>query len=67
MDKLFSTQEAAQYLGITASGLKYHVYNSGQLKGQMVGNSLVFTQEELDLFKQNRQPAGRPKTHKDNQ
>ena len=62
MNKLFSTQEAAEYLGMTISGVKYHVYESKLLKGQLIGKTLVFTQKQLDNFKNNDQrPAGRPR------
>lgn len=63
--KLYSTREAAAYLGIGVSALKYHVYVAGNLTPRKVGHSLVFTQEQLDEFKASRKPQGRPrKEHK---
>lgn len=59
--KLYSTREAAEYLGLSVSALKYHVHRAGNLRPRRVGNSLVFTQEQLDEFKRNRRPVGRPK------
>jgi hypothetical protein len=50
--KLFSVREAAEYLGLKPETVRYHIYYSGYLKGQKVGNVLVFTQDELDHFKQ---------------
>lgn len=58
---LFSTTEAAKYLQISLSTVKYHLYETKALKGALVGNSLVFTQEQLDQFKLDRRPQGRPK------
>jgi len=58
--KLYSTKEAARYLKLTESGLKYHIYE-GHIKPQKVGHSLVFTQEQLDEFNEARRPQGRPR------
>lgn len=59
--KLFSLKEAAAYLGLKPETVKYHVYQSGYLKGQLVGKTLVFTQEELDHFKATVPTPGRKK------
>ncbi|MBZ0310185.1 MAG: helix-turn-helix domain-containing protein [Anaerolineae bacterium] len=48
--RLFSTKEAADYLGVTERTIKWYVHEAGYLKGQKVGHSLVFTQEELDAL-----------------
>jgi hypothetical protein len=58
--QLFSTAEAAEYLGISLSSMKYHVHIAGNVKGQLIGKTLVFTREELDRFEANRRPQGRP-------
>jgi hypothetical protein len=60
--KLYSLKEAAEYLGLKPETVKYHVYQSGYLKGQLIGKSLVFTQEELDEFKQRVPAPGRKKS-----
>jgi hypothetical protein len=60
--KLYSLKEAAVYLGLKPETLKYHVYQSGYLKGQLVGKSLVFTEEELDEFKARVPVPGRKKS-----
>lgn len=57
--RLFSLKEAAEYLGLKPETVRYHVYHSGYLKGQKVGHSLVFTQDELDRFKQSVPRPGR--------
>ena len=65
MKTLFSTSEAAEYLGMTARGVWYHV-NHGHLSPAKVGKTLVFTRTQLDKFQENRRPAGRPKTQEKN-
>lgn len=62
--KLYSTREAAQYLDLTESALKYHIYQ-GNIKPQKVGHSLVFTQAQLDKFNKTRRPQGRPRKETD--
>ena len=57
---LYSTAQAAKYLGLSVAALKYHIYN-GNIKPQRIGNSLVFTQAQLDEFQANRRPQGRPR------
>jgi DNA adenine methylase len=58
--RLYSTKEAATYLGLKEETVKYHVYVSSALHPERVGNSLVFTEEELERFKRDRRPAHRP-------
>lgn len=48
---LYSLKEAARYLGISVATVKYHVYKSGLLTGQVIGNTRIFTKSELDAFK----------------
>ncbi len=56
----YSTVQAAKYLKMSIPALKYHIYESKQLTGQMIGNSLAFTKQELDEFLAKRRPQGRP-------
>lgn len=63
--KLYSTQEAAKFLGLTPSALKYHIYVAQDIHPEKVGNSLIFTQEELYRFQTVRRPVGRPKSQED--
>ncbi len=58
--KLFSTSGAAAYLGLAVITVKYHIYVAKDLHPQKVGRTLVFTQEELDAFKERKRPPGRP-------
>jgi hypothetical protein len=59
--KLYSTREAAQFLGIKEETVKYHVYTSQTLHPDKIGHTLVFTEEELNRFKQEKRPPHRPK------
>lgn len=59
--RLFGIREAAKYCGLAVRTLKYHIYESGELKADAnVGHSLVFTQTTLDDFLKRRRPAHRP-------
>jgi len=48
--KLYSTAEAASYLGRAEATVRHHVYNTGRLEPRKVHRKLVFTQEQLDRF-----------------
>lgn len=57
---VFTVSQAADYLGISKDGIKYHLYKSGLLVGKTVGRDILFTREELDHFKETRpKPRGR--------
>lgn len=59
---LYSTSEAARYLGLSVVALKKHIYQIGDLiPDKKIGNALIFTQETLDMFQAKRKPVGRPK------
>lgn len=61
--ELFSTAEAAAYLGMKLETVKYHVYVVKDLKpNKLIGKTLVFTQETLDEFMTRKRPVGRPAT-----
>lgn len=59
--QIFSTRDAAQYLGITFNTMKYHIHYAKTIKGERMGNSLIFTREQLDKFKANKRSPGRPR------
>lgn len=44
---IYSTKEAAEYLGLSMPALKYHIYK-GHITPQLMGHSLVFTKRQLD-------------------
>jgi len=62
---IYSTEEAAKYLGVSVSLVKYYKHVDGRLSGQKIGNSLVFTQQELDDLNETRKKVGRPSTQID--
>ena len=57
---LYSTSKAARYLSLSPSTVRYHIDNDN-LHPVKVGNSLVFTQAQLDFFLANRRGPGRPR------
>lgn len=62
--QLYTTEEAAEYLGLTLDGIKKHIHRvepDRRLRGIERGGVLVFTREALDAFNSTRRPAGRPK------
>jgi excisionase family DNA binding protein len=59
-EQLYSTAEAAEYLGLKVETVKYHLYQSGYLKADVVlGKTLGFYQSTLDAFKESVPPPGR--------
>lgn len=61
--KLYGIAEAAEYLNLSISGLKHHLYPERDLCPIRIGQSrtLVFTQKMLDIFQANRRKPGRPR------
>jgi hypothetical protein len=59
----FSTEQAAEYLGLSVPSVKHHVHNVGDLRpAGKIGAALIFTKAELDRFKAAPRPTrGRPK------
>lgn len=57
---IYDTHTAAEYLGLTVDALKYHIHNAKTISSQRLGRLLVFTQDELDRFKREKRPQGRP-------
>ena len=61
--RLFSTADAASYLGLSIATVKYHVYQSGALRPDAkIGKTLVFTRSTLDEFAAQKRRPGRPRT-----
>jgi predicted transcriptional regulator len=57
--KLYSTAEAAEYLGIHVQTLKYHIYEQQHLAADYeTGGNLLFLQSTLDAFKAAHQTEG---------
>lgn len=65
MDEIYSTREAAAYLGVQPVTIKFHVYVVKDLvPDKLIGNTLIFTRATLDLFKKIKRPSGRPPSDK---
>jgi ParB/RepB/Spo0J family partition protein len=59
MSDLYSTEQAAKYLGLSIAGIRYHMAR-GNLVPALIGKTYVFTEEQLDEFKANKRKAGNP-------
>lgn len=52
MPEHYTVKEAAEYLGLSDATVRYHIYQSKRLKGELVSpRKRVFTRAELDAFK----------------
>ncbi|NIV38007.1 MAG: helix-turn-helix domain-containing protein [Anaerolineae bacterium] len=59
--QFFSTEEAAEYLGLAVATVKYHIYESKALAPDAtIGRTLMFTRDTLDQFQATRRKPGRP-------
>jgi hypothetical protein len=59
---IFSTAEAAAYLGLKPASLRYHIYVAKDLRPDFtVGRTFAFTRETLDKFAAEKRPAHRPR------
>src|SRR5205823_7593748 len=47
--ELYSTEQAAEYLKLSVATVRYHI-SQGNLKPMTVGNSFVFSRQQLDEF-----------------
>lgn len=59
---LYSTEQAAEYCQMSVAAIKYHIHRAKDLKGQLIGNSYIFTRDDLDSFLKNKREQGRPVT-----
>lgn len=64
--KFYSTKEAAEYLGLSVSAVKYHVYTAANLHPALIGGALIFTQAQLDEFSATKRGPGRPRKENKN-
>lgn len=56
---VYTSETAADYLGITKDGVNYH-QKKGHLVGRLLGHTRIYTKDELDHFNAHRKSAGRP-------
>jgi hypothetical protein len=59
-DELVTTQEAAEIIGVQPATVRKYRKRVRLTTGKVIGNTLFFSREEVEAFKQ--RPAGRPKT-----
>lgn len=65
---LYTTAEAAAYVGLAVVTVKKHIYRVGDLKADYrFGGVLVFREDTLDEFKAQRRRVGRPRADAKNQ
>ena len=57
---LYSTEDAANYAKLLLTTFKHHIYQSN-VKGQLIGHTLMFEKEELDRFLSTKRGPGRPR------
>lgn len=63
-EKLFTTEEAADYLGVERWTIDHHYRRSGKLKGVKRGGTLFFRKADLDDFQQLERKSGNPHVDK---
>lgn len=59
--QIYSTREAAEYLGVSFDTMKYYIHYAKTIEGERMGNSLMFTRSQLDEFHATKRSSGRPK------
>ena len=61
-EELYTTQEAAEYCGLTQHNIRFYVRKGTLVPDKGVGRMLIFKKSTLDEFKKlPRAPVGRPK------
>jgi excisionase family DNA binding protein len=61
--KIYKTADAAKYLGLAADTIRKYVQNKQLTPLMTVGQNYVFSKEELDRYRKEKRPVGRPKPH----
>jgi hypothetical protein len=57
----YTTQQAAEYCGLTLRGFVYHVRQGHIAADHVIGRNAMYTQATLDAFNATRRKAGRPR------
>ena len=60
VNNVFTTREAATYLGLSVDGLRYHVKRGNVKPDRMAGGRLLFSRETLETLRTGRRAPGRP-------
>lgn len=59
---IYSSREAAEYLGISFRTIRKHLYETKDLTPDTtIAGRLIFTKANLDAFNARRRPGGRPR------
>jgi hypothetical protein len=58
----FTADQAAEYLEISREQFNTYASRQKRISGRKVGTSVLYSQAELDRFKAERKPMGRPKS-----
>jgi hypothetical protein len=56
--ELLDLNDAAKYVGLTPSGVKYHIYYAKDLSPKKIADVAVFTKSQLDAFMERKRPPG---------
>lgn len=65
IERIYSTREAAEYVGLSIFTLRHHIFERGDLIADTKkGNRLLFTRQTLDRWKKTRLSGGRPRKPK---
>ena len=60
-DKLYTTQEAAQEIGVSYSYLRTLIARNIAQPARQIGGTWIFTIDEIERLRTDRKPTGRPK------
>jgi len=64
--EVYGVNDAAEYVGLSESTIRYHVYVTEMLvPDRKISGALIFSKETLDHFQEQRQPGGRPREEGD--
>lgn len=62
---IFDTRAAADYLGISYNTLKQYASRDKRIEGKKVGQTMLYSRQQLDQFKRSMRPVGKPKANED--
>lgn len=60
-DTIFTTTEAAKYLGLSLDTVRKYVQRRLITPATTIGRSYLITKTECDRYKRDRRPQGKPK------
>ena len=63
--KLMTTREAAAYLGLSTDTVAQYVHRGIIAVAEKIGNMRMISQVELDRYRREKRPVGRPAESRD--